>query len=303
MSSASIPLPERYRVKGHVASGGMASVYAAHDELLGRDVAVKILAEHLNEDVSAKVRFQREARAAAGLSSHPHVVTIYDVGDHEGRSFIVMELLTGGSLAQVLKSGREIPREKAVGWLRDAASALDAAHAAGIVHRDIKPANLLLDERESLMIADFGIARIAMEDGMTATGQVLGTAAYLSPEQALGDPASAASDLYALAVVGFELLTGRRPFTAEHFAAQARAHIEDPPPRASEVRPDLPPSVDAVLDRGLAKDPAGRWPSAPAMVEALEAALEAPEEDLETTRQMVAQPPRTRTAVAAGPPP
>src|SRR5919206_592799 len=126
----------------------------------------------------------------------------------------------------------------------------------GIVHRDIKPANLLLDERDRLAIADFGIARLAWEEQVTATGQVLGTAAYISPAQAMGEPASAASDRYSLAVVAFELLTGGKPFVAEHFAAQARAHVEDPPPLASDRAPELPPAVDAVLGRGMAKDPA-----------------------------------------------
>jgi serine/threonine-protein kinase len=291
---AQLSLPDRYQVTGHVASGGMAAVYAARDELLGRDVAVKVLAEHLNQDPGAKLRFQREARAAAGLSSHPHVVTIYDVGEHDGRSFIVMELLRGGSLAQVFRAGRDVDdRPTAVGWLRDAASALDAAHAAGIVHRDVKPANLLLDDRGGLVMADFGIARIAQEDQLTQTGQVLGTAAYLSPEQALGEPATAASDRYALAVVAFELLTGRRPFAAEHFAAQARAHVEDDPPRASDIRPDLPPSVDEVLARGLAKAPDDRWPSATAFVDALDAALAEPAGD-EPTRAMAPIAPRHR---------
>ncbi len=291
----------------------MAAVYAAHDELLGRDVAVKVLAEHLGADPKAHLRFQREARAAAGLSSHPHVVTIYDVGEHNGRSFIVMELLPGGSLAAVLKPGRPIDRATAVRWLRDAASALDAAHAAGIVHRDVKPANLLLNERGGVAIADFGIARIAQEDQVTMTGQVLGTAAYLSPEQALGEPATAASDRYALAVLAFQLLTGERPFTAEHFAAQARAHIEEDPPPASSVRPELPPAVDAVIERGLAKGPADRWPSATAFVDALEHALDAPAPsqpsapapDPDTTRRMPLSapptPPRRRVAAAAAP--
>src|SRR5919197_3643117 len=240
VSPARISLPDRYRVVRHLASGGMAAVWEAHDELLDRDVAVKILAPHLGEDERARRRFQREARAAAGLSSHPHVVTIYDVGEHAGRVFMVMEIMRGGTLADRLRSGREISHEVALRWLREAAQALDTAHDAGVVHRDIKPGNLLLDDRDRLAIADFGIARLAMEDQLTATGQVLGTAAYISPEQAVGEAATAASDRYALAVVAFELLTGTKPFEAEHFAAQARAHVEDLPPLASERDPSLP---------------------------------------------------------------
>src|SRR3954470_2140497 len=269
-----ISLPDRYRVVRHLANGGMASVWEAHDELLDRDVAVKLLASHLGEDERARRRFQREARAAAGLSSHPHVVTIYDVGEHRNRVFMVMEIMRGGSLADRLRSGREIPHETALRWLREAAAALDTAHDAGVVHRDIKPANLLLDERERLAVADFGIARVAWEDQLTATGQVLGTAAYLAPEQAMGEAAGAPSDRYALAVVAYELLTGTRPFEAAHFAAQARAHIEDDVPPASSRAPELPVAVDAVLERGLAKDPADRWPSAAAFVDALDRALD-----------------------------
>ncbi len=146
-ATASITLPDRYRVVRHIANGGMASVWAAHDEVLDRAVAVKVLAAHLSEDDSARRRFQREARTAAGLSSHPHVATIYDVGEHEGKSYIVMELLPGGTVADRLKSGREIDDDTALRWLREAGSALDAAHEAGIVHRDVKPANMLLDGR------------------------------------------------------------------------------------------------------------------------------------------------------------
>src|SRR5918997_1672329 len=142
-----------------------------------------------------------------------------------------MELMRGGSIGDLLRDGVRLRRDNVVRWLGEAASALDAAHEEGIVHRDVKPANLLLDERGRLAIADFGIARIGLEDQITQTGQVLGTAAYISPEQAVGDAATAASDRYALAVVAFELLTGVKPFQAEHFAAQARAHVEDPPPR------------------------------------------------------------------------
>ena len=285
VSAARIKLPDRYKVVRHIANGGMAGVWEAHDELLDRAVAVKVLAQHLSEDDRARARFEREARAAAGLSSHPNVATIYDVGEHDGRAFIVMELMRGGSVADVLRKDERIEHQRSLRWLREAASGLDAAHAAGIVHRDVKPANLLLDDRDRLGIGDFGIARLAWEEQVTQTGQVLGTAAYISPEQAMGEPATAASDRYALAVVAFELLTGEKPFQAEHFAAQARAQIEDDPPRVSELAPELSERVDDVIDRGMAKDPADRWGSAEEFVERLDASM---------------VPPRGRAAAAGG---
>ena len=286
-ATARIKLPRRYRVVRHIAHGGMASVWEAHDELLDRPVAVKVLAPHLGEDERARRRFAREARAAAGLSSHPNVVTIYDVAEFDGNSLIVMELVGGGTVADRLRAGDErsgderaargrIPHRVALRWLSEAGSALDAAHEAGIVHRDVKPANMLLDEKGRLALADFGIARLGLEDQITQTGQVLGTASYISPEQAMGQPATAASDRYSLAVVAFELLTGGRPFTGENFAAQARAHVDDEPPPASERDIDVPPAVDRVLARGMAKDPADRWESAGAMVRALDDALTPP---------------------------
>ncbi len=275
-SPARISLPDRYRVVRHLASGGMAAVWEAHDELLDRDVAVKILAPHLGEDERARRRFQREARAAAGLSSHPHVVTIYDVGEHAGRVFMVMEIMRGGTLRDRLKSGREISFETVARWMTEAAEALDAADDAGVVHRDIKPGNLLLDGQERLAVADFGIARVAWEDQLTLTGQVLGTAAYISPEQAMGEPATAASDRYSLAVVAYELLTGSRPFEGSHFAVQARAHVEDPPPPPSSRNPELSAAVDAVLERALAKDPRDRYGSAAEFAAPLGRALEEP---------------------------
>jgi serine/threonine protein kinase len=291
----SIALPERYRLAGHIANGGMAAVWAAEDLTLGRMVAIKVLAEHLGEDQRVVARFQREARAAASLN-HPNVVTVYDVAEYDGRPFLVMERLTGGTLADVLRRGAP-PRADALRWLREAASALDVAHARGIVHRDIKPGNLLLDSNGRLAVADFGIARVAHDQTVTATGQVLGTAAYIAPEQALGDPATDASDRYALAVVAYELLTGRRPFQAEHFAAQARQHIEDDPERPSDHAPELGPEVDRVLLRGMAKDPQNRWPSATAFVDALEQAANA--EPTAATRRMPATN-RFRRAGAAG---
>src|SRR3954447_11894506 len=268
-----VRLPDRYRVTRRIASGGMATVYACEDQLLGRLVAVKVLAPAFATDESALARFQREARAVARVSDHPHVVTIYDIGEYEGNAFIVMEYFAGGTVAERLRTGDPVPRPTVLAWLDEAASALDHAHAAGIVHRDVKPPNLLLDANGRLAVGDFGIARMATDVNVTSTGTVLGTAAYLSPEQALGKPATAASDRYALAVVAFELLTGQRPFAGEHVAAQARAHVEAKPPRASALDPALPPAVDRVLWRGLDKDPDRRWPTACAMVEALEDAL------------------------------
>src|SRR4051794_12844870 len=268
-----VTLPDRYRVTRRIASGGMATVYACEDQVLGRLVAVKVLAAHFSADTSAAERFQREARAAARVSDHPHVVTIYDIGEHEGTAFIVMEYFPGGTVADRQRADDPIPHPTALRWIDETAAALDHAHGAGIVHRDVKPANLLLDANGRVAVADFGIARMASEAGVTSTGVVLGTAAYLSPEQALGQPASAASDRYALAVVAYELLTGGKLFPAEHPAAQARAHVETPPPRPSELAPDLAPAVDRVLWRGLEKDPDDRWPTASAMVEALEDSL------------------------------
>ena len=267
-------LPERYAAVRHIASGGMASVWCARDRALGRNVAIKLLAERFADDEEANARFLREARAAARLSGHPNVVMIYDVGetDADGRAFIVMEFLAGGTVADAIRVD-SVRRVHAVKWVQEAASALDFAHSRGVLHRDIKPANLLLDRARTLHVADFGIARLGAEDTITGTGQVLGTASYLAPERALGQPATAASDRYSLAVAAFELLVGERPFTAQHFAAQARQHIEEEPPAASRLNRTLPESVDAVLARGMAKRPEQRWPTAQDFAQALESAL------------------------------
>ncbi|MDX6677201.1 MAG: eukaryotic-like serine/threonine-protein kinase [Solirubrobacteraceae bacterium] len=278
--ASQIELPERYRVARHIASGGMASVWEAEDLLLGRVVAVKVLAAQYAADPAARARFQREARTAAQVSDQSHVVTIYDIGEHADDAFIVMEYFAGGTVADRLRAARKdaepIAHETALRWLSQAAAGLDVAHAAGIVHRDVKPANLLLDAQGRLAVADFGIARLADDTQMTQTGQVLGTAAYISPEQAMGQPATAASDRYALAVVAYELLTGSRPFRGGPPTAQALAHAESDPPRPSQASPDLPRAVDAVLLRGLAKDPDERPATATEFVAAIERALEPP---------------------------
>jgi serine/threonine-protein kinase len=269
-----IALPTRYRIVRHIANGGMASVWAAEDELLGRLVAVKVLAPGYAQDERANRRFLREARAGARLSECRNVVTVYDIGEHDGRPFMVMEHFSGGTVADRLRSDRAISRALALRWLREAADALDCAHRHDVVHRDVKPANLLLDEHGRLAVGDFGIATVATEASLTQTGQVLGTAAYISPEQARGHAATDASDRYALAVVAFELLTGRRPFTADHPAAQARAHVEDSVPLASSVGSGLPPRVDGVLARGMAKDPGRRPATAADFLDDLEDAID-----------------------------
>jgi eukaryotic-like serine/threonine-protein kinase len=267
-----VELPPRYDNPRLLASGGMGSVWCAQDTVLGRAVAIKVLAEGYADDPRARLRFMREARAAGRLSGHPNVVTVFDVGEADGRPYIVMEHVSGGSVADAIRVG-EVSRAEALRWIAEAASALDHAHGLGILHRDVKPGNMLLGRNRTVHLADFGIARIAAEHAITNAGEMLGTAAYISPEQARGRPATGASDRYSLAVAAFELLVGERPFPAEHFAAQARAHMDDEPPVASEREPALSPAVDPVLMRGMSKDPDKRWPSAGAFADALERAV------------------------------
>jgi eukaryotic-like serine/threonine-protein kinase len=261
-------LPDRYRPVRLIAHGGMASVWCAEDDRLHRRVAIKVLAPRFLDNDRAVRRFQREARAAARLSGHPHVVSIFDVGIADEVPFIVMEHLPGGTVADAHRVGA-VSREQALRWVREAARGLDHAHAQGVVHRDIKPANLLLDRDQRLRVADFGIARLGIEDTLTGTRTVLGTAAYISPEQALGRPATGASDRYSLAVVAYELLVGERPFTSDSVAAVARQHVEQPPPRPSEFNRNLTPAIDEVLGAGLAKQPERRFDSAAAFASAL----------------------------------
>ena len=264
-------LPPRYREPERIGHGGMGDIYRVTDSLLGREVAVKLLAERYAEDGSVRQRFTREALAAARLSGEPNIVTIFDVGEHESRPYIVMEYLGGGSLDDALRrEGAQAPQQVFT-WLEQAGRALDAAHARGVVHRDVKPANLLLDRERNVHVADFGIASAAGMDSLTMTGTVLGTAGYLSPEQAQGDRAGPASDRYALGVVAFELLTGSRPFEADTPTAEAAAHVNAPVPSVS-ARADVPRELDRCFARALAKDPAERFASCADFVAALRAA-------------------------------
>lgn len=266
-------LPPRYGDVRPIAHGGMGEIFLATDRELGRDVAVKVLAERYAKDESLRARFKREALAAARLSGNHNIVTIFDVGERDGRPIIVMEYLAGGSLEQRIAGKKPCSPAQALDWLEQAGAALDAAHDAGIVHRDVKPGNLLLDDRDHVKVADFGIASAAGLDSFTKTGTILGTAGYLSPEQASGERATAASDRYALGIVAWELLAGARPFESETPTAEAVAHINAPVPSVHAANPDLPRSFDAIFERALAKDPAARYATAADFVSDLRSAL------------------------------
>lgn len=267
-------LPPRYEQSERIARGGMGEIYRAEDSQLARTVAVKVLSERYADNEAVRGRFTREGLAAARLSNAPSTITIFDVGEHDGRPYIVMEYLAGGSLADRLSSEGAQPIGRSLEWLRQAAAALDAAHAGGIVHRDVKPANLLLDDDDCVKVADFGVASAADLASFTEAGTVVGTAGYLAPEQARGETATPASDRYALAVVAFELLTGTRPFARESATAEAMAHVSAPIPPASSSNPELPAEVDEVLARGLAKEPEHRYRSCSDFVHALRNALD-----------------------------
>ena len=274
MTASSLALPSRYHGSELIATGGMADVYAATDSMLGRRVAIKVLGERFARDPDLRARFTREARIAARLSNEPNVVTIFDVADADGRPAIMMEYLPGGTVADRMRGGRVSPA-LALAWLADAGRALDAAHAHGVIHRDVKPANLMLAAEGDVRVTDFGIARIAGDVSLTSAGTILGTSGYMSPEQAVGGKATAASDRYGLAVVAFELLAGRRPYVAETFASEAAAHATAPIPSATALDPTLPPAVDDVFERGLAKAPDDRFRSCGELVSSLQGAFAA----------------------------
>jgi serine/threonine protein kinase len=267
-------LPERYANAQQIGRGGMGEIFRATDMALGRAVAIKVLDERYAQDFSVRQRFTREALAVARLSGNPNIVTIYDVGEQGDRPFIVMEYLAGGSLEQKLRDeGAQAPAQ-ALAWLEQAANALDAAHRNGVVHRDVKPANLLLDLHGRVHVADFGIASAAGMQSLTQTGTVLGTASYLSPEQASGEATSAASDLYSLGVVAFELLTGRRPFEGDTIAEEAAAHVSGDVPSVQSFDRGLPRALDPVFARALAKEPTWRFRSGAEFVAALRDAFD-----------------------------
>ncbi|HEY5199203.1 MAG TPA: protein kinase [Solirubrobacteraceae bacterium] len=262
----------RYRLDEQVGIGGMARVYRGFDIVLERQVAVKTLNREVASDSDPLERFRREARAVARLS-HPHIVTVIDAGEDDGTPYIVFEYIEGETLKQRIRRLGRLEVPEAVAYAIELARALGAAHEANIVHRDVKPQNVLIDGDGRALITDFGIARTLTEAGLTADGRVLGTTDYVSPEQALGRPVTGQSDIYALGVVLFEMLTGEVPFSAENQVAVAMKHVREELPDVQARRPEVSAGLAAVIDRATDKDVRRRYPDAAAMIADLSESL------------------------------
>jgi predicted Ser/Thr protein kinase len=263
----------RYELEEVVGHGGMSSVYRAHDSLLERYVALKVLHQQYNEDEDFVERFKREARSVAQLQ-HPNIVTVIDRGEEDGRQYIVFEFIDGETLKElVVRKGRLDVRD-ALEIALEVAQGLAFAHDHGLVHRDVKPQNVLLNGDGRAKVTDFGIARsLDVEHGMTQTGTVLGTSNYIAPEQASGQPVDVHTDVYSLGVVLYEMLTGEVPFPGENFVAVAMKHIQEPSPSVLDVRGDVPLRIAEMVDRALEKDPEHRFPTMSAFAAEIEASL------------------------------
>jgi eukaryotic-like serine/threonine-protein kinase len=264
-------LAGRYELEELVGTGGMSSVFRAHDSLLDRKVALKILHQQYSGDDEYVERFRREARAVATLS-HPNIVTVIDRGEHEGRQFIVFEYVEGENLKRLIERRGPAPVATALELGMQIARALSFAHQQGLVHRDVKPQNVLLNGDGRAKVTDFGIARsLDVKHGMTQTGTVLGTSDYIAPEQAQGQQVDEHTDVYSLGVVLYELLTSEVPFPGENFVAVAMRHINEPPPSIRDKRPDVPPRVESAVERAMAKRPEDRFATMTELCEELEA--------------------------------
>jgi serine/threonine-protein kinase len=266
-------LSGRYKLGEKLGSGGMSTVYLAQDEVLDRPVAVKLLHREISEEADQLERFRREARAAARLS-HPNLVGVIDAGEDEGRPYIVFEYVEGDTLKKLIaeKGGLEV--DEAVAYAIEIGRGLIAAHGRKLIHRDVKPQNVLIDRDGRAKVTDFGIARSMEGEGMTATGRVLGTTDYVSPEQAMGEDVDERSDVYSLGIVLYEMLTGDVPFRAETQVGVAMKHVNEPLPDVLVERPEVSAAVASVVDRSTTKDPRDRYNGVGEMVRDLEATLE-----------------------------
>jgi serine/threonine protein kinase len=268
-------IASRYRLDRRLGAGGMSTVFLATDTVLERAVAIKLLAEHLAEDEDFVARFRREALAAARLQ-HPNVVQVFDSGEDSGshRHYIVMEYVDGPSAADILREEKRLDLEEAVRIVRDACHGLDYAHRAGVVHRDVKPGNLLVaSESHTTKLADFGIAKAAEQTRITQVGSVLGTAAYLSPEQARGEEAGPASDIYSLGVCAYQFLAGRLPHEYSSLTELALKQQEEAVEPITVHRPEVPPELDRAIRVCLAREPEARYPTTLEMAQALDSGL------------------------------
>jgi serine/threonine protein kinase len=270
---SSTVLSGRYRLESKLGSGGMSTVYLALDEVLDRPVAVKLLHREISEEADQLERFRREARAAARLS-HPNLVGVIDAGEDDGRPYIVFEYIEGRTLKRRIQEEGGLPVDEAVAYAIEIGRGLTAAHARKLVHRDVKPQNVLIDPDGRAKVTDFGIARSLEQKGMTATGRVLGTTDYVSPEQAMGEDVDERSDVYSLGVVLYEMLTGDVPFQAETQVGVAMKHVNEPMPDAQAKRPEVSAAVASVVDRATTKDPRDRYDTVAQMVRDLEQTLE-----------------------------
>ena len=262
-------LNDRYEIAGVLGQGGMAKVFKGTDRVLGRTVAVKVLAPQYADDEGFVARFRREAQAAAGLN-HPNIVGVFDTGSQNGVHYIVMEYVEGRTLRDVIRADAPLLPERAIEITDAVARALAAAHESGLVHRDIKPGNIMLTRDGEVKVMDFGIARTTTGDTLTQTAAILGTALYLSPEQAQGQPVDARSDIYSLGCVFYEMLTAHAPFEGDSPVAIAYKHVRETPRLPSELNPDVPPELDAVVMKMLAKNPENRYQNAAELREDLE---------------------------------
>ena len=260
----------RYKVLRRLGSGGMADVYCAEDTHLGRRVAIKVLHRRFAQDQEFVERLRREAKSAAGLN-HPNVVGVFDRGEHEGTYYIAMEFLEGRTLKDIVAAEAPLAQERVIDLGLQTLQAAGFAHSHGVIHRDFKPHNVIVDDAGHAKVTDFGIARAGASE-MTETGSIMGTAQYLSPEQAQGHAVTATSDVYSIGVMLYEMLAGRLPFEGDSAVAVALKHLSEPPAPISHWRPDVHPALEAVVMAALAKDPSQRWQSAQDLAAGLEAA-------------------------------